>query len=78
MSSPTLSVNAHEAELVQRVCAGDKEAFYQLLRPCERAIFTTAMSVLRNEADAEGLLQEAVLEAFCAVSRFRDRRLPPN
>jgi hypothetical protein len=42
MSSPTLSVDAHEAKL----------------QPCERAIFTTAMSVIRNEADAEESSQE--------------------
>jgi RNA polymerase sigma-70 factor, ECF subfamily len=71
MSSPTLSVDTREAKLVQRVCAGDKEAFYQLVQPCERAILTTAMSVLRNEADAEEVSQEAVLKAFCAVSHFR-------
>jgi RNA polymerase sigma-70 factor (ECF subfamily) len=71
MNSPTLSVYAREAKLVLRACAGDKEAFYQLVQPCERAIFTTAMSVLRNEADAEEVSQEAVLKAFCAVSRFR-------
>jgi RNA polymerase sigma-70 factor (ECF subfamily) len=64
-------VDAHEAELVRRVCAGDKGAFYRLVRPCEHAIFTTAMSVLRNEADAEEVSQEAVLKAFCALSRFR-------
>lgn len=71
MSFPTLSVDAQEAKLLQRVRAGDKEAFYQLVQPCERAIFTTAMSVLRNEADAEEVSQEAVLKAFCALSRFR-------
>jgi hypothetical protein len=53
MSSPTLSVDAHDAKLVQRVCAGDKEAFYQLVQPCVRAIFSTATSVLRNEAAAD-------------------------
>jgi len=71
MSSPTLRVYAHEAKLVQRAGAGDEEAFYQLVQPCERAIFATAMSVLRNEADAQEVSQEVVLKAFCGVSRFR-------
>lgn len=71
MSSLRLSADAHETELLQRVCAGDNEAFYQLVQPCEHAIFTTAMTVLRNEADAEEVSQEAVLKAFCAVCRFR-------
>jgi hypothetical protein len=53
MSSPTLSVDAHGCQTVQRVYAGDKEAFYQLVQPYVRAIFTTATSVLRNEAAAD-------------------------
>lgn len=71
MSPLSHSMDAQEAELVQRACAGDKEAFYRLVQPSERAIFATAMSVLRNDADAEEVSQEAVLKAFCALSRFR-------
>lgn len=71
MSTATLSLDSNETELVQRVCAGDKQVFYQLVHPYERAIFATAMSVLRNEADAEEVSQEAVLKAFCALPRFR-------
>jgi len=71
MSAPTLSADSSEAELVRRVRAGDKESFYKLVQPYERAIFTIAMSVLRNEADAEEVSQEAVLKAFCALPRFR-------
>jgi RNA polymerase sigma-70 factor, ECF subfamily len=61
----------NEAELIQRVCAGDKEAFYALVEPCERGVFTAAMSILNNVADAEEVAQEAVLKAFSALPRFR-------
>ena len=30
--------DASEAELIQRVCKGDKEAFYGLVRPYEKAL----------------------------------------
>src|SRR5207245_3855224 len=60
-----------ESELIQRVCQGDKEAFYSLVKPCERGVFTAAMSILNNPADAEEVAQEAVLKAFSALSRFR-------
>ncbi len=60
-----------ESELIQRVCQGDKEAFYSLVKPCERGIFAAAMSILNNPADAEEVAQEAVLKAFSALSRFR-------
>ena len=65
------SFDTTEAELIQRVCQGDKEAFYNLVRPCERGVFTAAMSILNNPADAEEVAQEAVLKAFSALPRFR-------
>jgi RNA polymerase sigma-70 factor (ECF subfamily) len=60
-----------ESELIQRVCKGDKEAFYSLVQPCERGVFAAAMSILNNPADAEEVAQEAVLKAFSALPRFR-------
>lgn len=60
-----------ESELIQRVSQGDKEAFYSLVQPCERGVFTAAMSILNNPADAEEVAQEAVLKAFLALPRFR-------
>ncbi|HJZ65738.1 MAG TPA: sigma-70 family RNA polymerase sigma factor [Candidatus Acidoferrum sp.] len=64
-------VDANEAELIRRVNNGDKEAFYDLVRPYERALFTSTMSILNNQADAEEAAQEAVLKAFANISRFR-------
>src|SRR6516164_10058070 len=71
MSTPKLNLDVREAELIQRVCQGDKESFYALVQPCERAVFTAAMSILNNAADAEEVAQEAVLKAFTALPRFR-------
>jgi len=71
MGAPNLNLDTNEAELIQRVCDGEKEAFYVLVEPCERAVFTAAMSILNNVADAEEVAQEAVLKAFAALPRFR-------
>jgi len=71
MSTPKPDLNPREAELIQCVCQGDKEAFYRLVQPYERAVFTAAMSILNNVADAEEVSQEAVLKAFSALPRFR-------
>jgi RNA polymerase sigma-70 factor (ECF subfamily) len=64
-------LDANEAELIKRVCQGDKEAFYGLVRPYERAVYTAAISILNNPADAEEVAQEAVLKAFSNLARFR-------
>ena len=71
MGAPKTYVDADQAELIQRVCQGDKEAFYCLVQPCERAVFTAAMSILNNPADDEEVAQEAVLKAFSNLPRFR-------
>src|SRR5713226_10296324 len=71
MGTPKLNLDTNEAELIQCVCQGDKEAFYGLVQPCERGVFTAAMSILNNAADAEEVAQEAVLKAFTALPRFR-------
>jgi RNA polymerase sigma-70 factor (ECF subfamily) len=61
----------HEAELIQRVKDGEHDLFYQLIRPYEGRVFATAMAILRNEADAEDIAQDAILKAFRHISTFR-------
>jgi RNA polymerase sigma-70 factor, ECF subfamily len=60
-----------EAELISRIKGGDVEAFYELVRPYERAVFLAALSLVQNDADAEEVAQEAILKAFKNLSRFR-------
>jgi RNA polymerase sigma-70 factor (ECF subfamily) len=64
-------LQATEAELIQRACNGDKEAFYSLVRPCQGAVYTVAVSILNNPEDAEEAVQEAVLKALSHLSDFR-------
>lgn len=68
---PTSTTGTDEADLIRRVCAGEKEAYYLLVQPCERAVFVAAMSILNNPADAEEVAQEAVLKAFSHLPSFR-------
>jgi RNA polymerase sigma-70 factor (ECF subfamily) len=60
-----------ESCLIDRVLNGESECFYELVRPYERAIFLAALSLVRNEADAEDIVQEAVLKAFKGLHSFR-------
>lgn len=68
---PQPQLESDEAELIRRVCNGELEAFEELLRPYERIVYLTAISVLRSPADAEEVAQEAVLKAFSKLSSFR-------
>jgi len=60
-----------EVELIGRVKGGDVEAFYEMVRPYERAVFLAALSLVKNDADAEEVAQEAILKAFKNLSCFR-------
>jgi RNA polymerase sigma-70 factor, ECF subfamily len=61
----------HEVQLIARIKGGDVEAFYELVLPYERAVFLAASSLVRNDADAEEVTQEAILKAFKNLPRFR-------
>lgn len=60
-----------EAEMISRILAGERDLFYELIKPCERAVFLTAYSILKSEADAEEVVQEAALKAYKALGSFR-------
>src|SRR5439155_17961185 len=60
-----------ETELIARVQRGDVEAVYELVHPYERAVFLAALSLVKNDADAEDVAQEAILKAFKNLARFR-------
>ena len=71
MGATKSHLDATEGELLERARQGDKEAFYSLVCPCERAVYTAAVSILNNSADAEEVAQEAVLKAFANLAGFR-------
>jgi RNA polymerase sigma-70 factor (ECF subfamily) len=71
MSVTNSQARPSEAELIKSVCSGEREAFYELVRPYERMIYATAISVVKNPADAEEVAQEAVLKAFSNIASFR-------
>ena len=60
-----------EQELIRRVQAGEKQLFYEVVKPYERRVYSAALAVLRNEADAEDAAQEAILKAFTHIRQFR-------
>ncbi len=60
-----------EAQLIARILAGEKELFHELIRPYERMVYMTVLSVVKNEAEAEDGAQEAVISAYRHLGSFR-------
>jgi RNA polymerase sigma-70 factor (ECF subfamily) len=62
---------AHEAAMIARILAGERDLFHDLIRPCERGLYLAAYSIVLNEADAEDIAQDAVIKAFNGLKSFR-------
>src|SRR5215813_904316 len=62
---------AREGSLIRRVCDGEHDAFYELIRPYERRVYAAAFAITHNDADAEDVAQEAMLKAFKNLRQFR-------
>lgn len=60
-----------EAELVARAQRGEREAFRAIMTRCNQRLFRIARSVVRDDSEAEDVLQEAYVRAFAAIDRFR-------
>jgi len=60
-----------EAQLIARILAGEKELFHDLIRPYERMLYLTAFAIVKNEGDAEECAQDAVVNAYRNLARFR-------
>ena len=70
------STAVDDAALVARIVGGDRAAFEQLMRRHNTALFRAARAILRDDADAEDVLQEAYLAAYRHLAEFRgDARL---
>jgi RNA polymerase sigma-70 factor, ECF subfamily len=51
--------------------AGDADAFEKIMRAHNRMLFRTARAILRDDAEAEDALQEAYVQAYQAIGKFR-------
>jgi RNA polymerase sigma-70 factor, ECF subfamily len=63
--------SANETELIRRIVAGEKELFHELIRPYERMVYLTVLSIVKNEVDAEDAAQEAIINAYRHLDSFR-------
>jgi RNA polymerase sigma-70 factor, ECF subfamily len=62
---------ASEQELIASILAGQRDNFHLLIRPYERQLYRTALALMKNEAEAEDVVQDAVLKAYRKLASFR-------
>src|ERR1041385_5360198 len=61
----------HDAELVRRFNSGDEAAFVEIMSRYREKIFSVALALLRNRADAEEIAQDTFIRAHRGLNRFR-------
>jgi RNA polymerase sigma-70 factor, ECF subfamily len=71
LNNPGQAGATREQDLIARVQRGQNELFYELVRPYERRVYAAALAILRNESDAEDVVQEAMLKALSNIRQFR-------
>lgn len=59
-----------DVALIQRILAGEKKAFAELINRHKDRGMTLAMRMLKNREEAEEALQDAFVRAFNALPRF--------
>lgn len=64
-------VSLSDAELVERVRAGQLAAFEPILRRYNRRLFRTARGITGTDAEAEDALQDAYVRAYRHLDQFR-------
>lgn len=60
-----------EAELVRRARSGERDAFRAIMQRGNQRLFRVARGVMRDENEAEDVVQEAYVRAFSKMSEFR-------
>ena len=65
------SRHADEAALITRAVANDQAAVRAIIRQHNRRLYRLARSVLRDDSEAEDVLQDAYVRAFTNLATFR-------
>jgi RNA polymerase sigma-70 factor (ECF subfamily) len=66
-----VQASSQEREWIARILQGERDLFHDLIRPYERTVYMTAMSIVRDPSEAEDVAQEALLKAYRGLASFR-------
>ncbi len=67
----TAGTLADERNLVERAKSGDQSAFRAIMKKNSRRLYRVARAVMRDDTEAEDVVQETYLRAFSDLSKFR-------
>jgi RNA polymerase sigma-70 factor (ECF subfamily) len=62
--------DVQDEEIVERIRAGETVLYEILMRRHNRRLYRVAVSILRNDAEAEDVMQEAYVRAYTHLNQF--------
>ena len=71
--TPSNEVQMEEVAAIERVLAGEPEAFQHLVERHSRPLFRLAYRMTGNQHDADDVVQETLLRAYRQIGRFQAR-----
>lgn len=66
-----MTLREKEKLLLTRIKSGDKTAYIQLVTPYRERLFRKAKSMIRDDDDAEDIVQDALISGYKSISKFR-------
>ena len=64
-------VRANEEVLISKIQEGEKDLFLELIRPYQRTVYATLVSMMGSKEDAEDVAQDVLLKALARLRQFR-------
>src|SRR4051812_43391995 len=62
--------DVQDEEIVERIRAGETGLYEILMRRYNQRLYRVAVSILRNDAEAEDVMQEAYVRAYTHLNQF--------
>jgi RNA polymerase sigma-70 factor, ECF subfamily len=71
MTAPVLDLGSNDDRLLDRARQKDREAIRLIVKQHNQRLYRIARAIVRNDSDAEDVLQEAYVRAFASLDGFR-------
>jgi RNA polymerase sigma-70 factor (ECF subfamily) len=71
MAAPIAELITHDDPLLERARQKDPDAIRLIVKQHNQRLYRIARSIVRNDSDAEDVLQEAYARAFTSLGQFR-------
>src|SRR4051812_8940042 len=73
VSTLLASASLSDTELVARVCQGETSLFEVLMRRHNERVYRAARAIVKDEAEAEDVMQQAYVNAYVHLGQFEAR-----